>query len=124
MAGRGRSPLLAHRGLRLVPDAQHTNSLFPSLLQPPPVEQFFINQEGGVPFYAGSVVAANGALIAELRQFIAGYHVGVVLVDRATPHSGAVAQVLSRALGRPPVVSGGIDAWYDADRTPTPGAAR
>jgi hypothetical protein len=105
-------------GYALIPDAHGVPVLFPSLLTPVSVEDFLINQVGGIPFYNSAPVADNGTLVNEIRRFIRQYRVGVVLVDTGAVNSGTVSRLYSRVFGVSPVSSGGIDAWYDVQRAP------
>jgi hypothetical protein len=105
-------------GYALIPGAGGTTSLFPSSLQPPSVQQFLINEAGGVPFYASAPVADDDNLARDVRHFVLRYRVGVVLVDRATRRSAQVDRLMTRALGMAPVVGGGMDAWYDVQSAP------
>jgi hypothetical protein len=105
-------------GYALIPDAHGVPELFPSLLTPVSVEDYLINQVGGIPFYNSAPVADNGTLVNEIRGFIRRYRVGVVLVDTGAVNSGEVTRLYSRVLGVSPVNSGGIDAWYDVQRAP------
>ncbi len=100
-------------GYALIPDARGVPTLFPSTLQPATVQHFFINEAGGVPFYASPPVADNATLVTDVRHFIHRYRIGVVLVDPATPNSKTVEQLVRRTLGRTPVARGGMDVWYD-----------
>ena len=105
-------------GYALIPGAGGTPSLFPSSLQPPSVQQFLINEAGGVPFSASAPVADDDNLARDVRHFVLRYRVGVVLVDRATRRSAQVDRLMTRALGMAPVVGGGMDAWYDVQSAP------
>ncbi len=105
-------------GYALVPDAHHVPTLFPSSLQPLSVQRFLINEEGGVPFHDSAPVADDARLVTAFRQFILRYDVGVILVDSTERNAVTVGRLVDRALGRRPVVGGGIDAWYDVSRSP------
>ncbi len=105
-------------GYALIPDARGVPTLYPSLLSPRDVEQFLINEEGGVPFSVGAPVPDNATLTLDLRRFLGHYRVGVVLVDQRSPHAGAVSRLIGAALGRGPVTSGGVDIWFDVQRSP------
>jgi hypothetical protein len=71
------------------------------------------------PFYASAPVVDDDNLALDVRHFVLRYRVGVVLVDRATRHSAQVDWLLTQALGMALVVSGGVDAWYDVQSSPT-----
>jgi hypothetical protein len=71
------------------------------------------------PFYASAPVVDDDNLALDVRHFVLRYRVGVVLVDRAIRHSAQVDWLLTQALGMAPVVSGGVDAWYDVQSSPT-----
>ncbi len=105
-------------GYTLVPDGHGGTSLFPSLLRPLAVEQFLLEQDGGVPFYVSPPIADDAGLVDGVRRFVRRYGVGVVLVDPSVAHAGTVERLITRALGRPPVSEGGIDAWYDVQDAP------
>jgi hypothetical protein len=105
-------------GYALVPDKDGVPTLFPSLLAPPAVEQFLLEQDGGVPFYFAPAITDDAELVTEVRQFLVRYHVGVVLVDPTVRQAGAVERLVSRSLARPPVTGDGIDAWYDVQGDP------
>ncbi len=99
-------------GYAFVPNARGVPTLFPSILQPTAVQKFLINEQGGVPFYDSTPGVDDATLVAGVREFIHRYGVGVVLVDRTAPNAGRVARVFSDALGRKPVIQGGVEAWY------------
>ena len=105
-------------GYALVPDQEGVPTLFPSLLTPPAVEQFLLEQDGGVPFYFAPAIADDAELVTEVRRFLVRYHVGVVLVDPSVRQAGAVERLMSRSLARPPVTEDGIEAWYDVSGDP------
>ncbi len=105
-------------GYALIPDAAGVPTLFPSVLPPRAVQDFLIDQAGGVPFYDSGPVADDAALVAEVRQFVLRYRVDVVLVASATRNADEVDGLFRRALGYPPVIGGGVDAWYDVQRAP------
>ena len=109
-------------GYAFVPNARGVPTLFPSVLQPTAVQRFFINEQGGVPFYDSTPGVDDATLVVDVRELIRRYGVGVVLVDRAAPHAGRVATVLGDALGRAPVVQGGVEAWYLATQAPSAAA--
>ena len=106
-------------GYAFVPDARGVPTLFPSPLQPAAVQKFFINEQGGVPFYDSTPGVDHATLVADVGEFVHRYGVGVVLVDRKAPNAGRVAHVLSDALGRTPVTQGGVEAWYLTEQTPS-----
>lgn len=99
-------------GYGLVPAASGVATLFPTVLHPAQVQQFFVNEAGGIPFFASAPVADDEALVAAVRAFVREQRVGAVLVDRDAVHAQTVATLIGRAFGRAPVVAGGIDAWY------------
>jgi hypothetical protein len=105
-------------GYALIPDGHGVPALFPSLLQPLDVEQFLFAAAGGIPFYVSPTIGDNAALVRDTRGFLRRYRVGVVLVDTSELHAGEVRGLLTRALGRPPVADGGIDAWYRVQQSP------
>jgi hypothetical protein len=109
-------------GYALIPDARGVPTLFPSQLEPDAVQNFLIAQEGGVPFYRDPTVGDNAVLARAVRQFIWRYHVGVVLVDPSAPNAGVVSRLITRALGRPPVLGGAMRTWYDAGDLSSVGA--
>ncbi len=105
-------------GYALVPDQEGVPTLFPSLLTPPAVEQFLLEQDGGVPFYFAPAITDDAELVTEVRRFLVRYHVGVVLVDPSVRQAGVVERLMSRSLARPPVTGDGIEAWYDVSGDP------
>ena len=105
-------------GYALTPNARGVPTLFPSLLHPAALQEFFINEEGGIPLYRSPLIADDSNLVGDVRLLVRRYHVGVVLVDPTAPHSGPVNRLIARALGRPPETSGGIEVWYDVQHAP------
>ena len=53
----------------------------------------------------------NPQAVAAIRHLCARYRVGVVLVDPAWRYGHAIARLVSRALGSPPVRTGRMDVW-------------
>ncbi len=105
-------------GYALIPNSNGVPSLFPSQLDPPTVQEFLVNEEGGVPFYLSPSVPDNSTLVGDVRQFVARYGVGAVLVATSEQNSAQVSRLITEALGTPPTVSGGIAAWYHVQHDP------
>ncbi len=100
------------------PSAGGDGTLFPDTLDPPAVEQFLVDEVGGLPFLPPTPVPVPDAagMTADIRQVITRYGVSTVLVQTSAPHAAVVVAAFTRALGPPTVVSGGIAAWFDAGR--------
>lgn len=85
-------------------------SLFPPSLGPAVVTTYF-NQAFGLPGKDQALQLNNRPLLAAIREYISVNRVGTVIVGRAYHNSGAVREVLTRALGELPITSGGVYVW-------------
>ncbi|MGO9557707.1 MAG: hypothetical protein ACLPQS_15030 [Acidimicrobiales bacterium] len=84
-------------------------------LQPSAMQAMFSFASSGTT-NGVSRFALDPATLRGLRSFIVRYDVGTVVVEPIGMHPGLVVLGLSRALGNAPVVTGGVDVWYEADR--------
>jgi hypothetical protein len=57
------------------------------------------------------------ALLTRVRDFVAKYRVGVVLVDPSARRAAEVSRVFAAALGRPPLRREGMEIWVLAARS-------
>jgi hypothetical protein len=105
-------------GYGLVPGRNGVSTLFPTQLEPSEVQQFFVDEAGGVLFYDAAPVTPDRELWLAIRSFVRRYAVGSVLVDLSERHARAVDGVLETALGTPPVTSAGVAAWYGVQHLP------
>jgi hypothetical protein len=87
-------------------------------LFPPQLQQLFrAGMFGNVPPNGALPPAFDAATIAAMREFCVRYDIGTVLLQPVGLHPPMVVRYLTAALGRPPVVSGGIDVWYGVSAT-------
>lgn len=100
----------------LHPVAGGIASQYPTQLRPAAVQQWLYPLEGAAA--PATLPVKRRALAADLRRLLRSQGVTAVLVTRHAPGASAVAAVVTAAAGRPPVASGGVDAWYGIPAAP------
>lgn len=83
--------------------------VFPARMHPDGLQRFLADHEGFAAY--GPAPELDPALVASTRATLAAYDVRLVIVDRATPGSGPVLQLLTDALGPPLTTSGTVAVW-------------
>jgi len=56
---------------------------------------------------------AGAPTAAQVRAFLAGNHVGSVILQPVGDDPAAVYRLFTATLGQPSSRSGGVDAWFD-----------
>jgi hypothetical protein len=87
-------------------------STVPTPMSPPELQQF-LAAEDGIPIY-GLPAPMSQHLFVSVRETLNGYHVRLVIVDRAVRGGDQVASMFTRVLGPPTVSSGPFRVWAES----------
>ncbi len=85
-------------------------TLAPPTLSPSLMETLFLVAYQGGPAVT-NLPPPDAATLTQLRAFVVRYRVGTVLVDPSGARPDIVTRYLTAALGRSPVIRGGVEVW-------------
>jgi hypothetical protein len=99
------------------PDSSGHATLWPSVMNPPGLQQFLASSSAGLfetPYYGehfGPALPVSPELVATTRTALSKYDVRLVIVDRSTSGSGPVMELFNDALGPPMLSAGQFSMW-------------